>query len=247
MGHRGISIHHYSFDRAVYGSMVAKFHHRHEMELAERQAASTAQGVSVDPLDEHRSWVCGTVCAHHHDSHNALKWAMSGCLEDPETLKKLHVGVESIRNSFHLIMQVMNAFLIKHMSYWPGDYDAAEVERLWTAMGVVPKWTFKLSRVSPRWLDGVLRVSLPVNANAEGRKLAVSSIAHLMRFQKFADSRWFSMGTSCRGLVCALLVGLDEVVKMARELPQASEYYAHGWDGLGADVKRCACSIAVVS
>ena len=76
LGHTGISLQHYCFDRAVYPSICQKCHRRHAVHWEDLKAA---QGEDYDARGELTDWVVTTACAHH-DTQKALEWAVGYCM-----------------------------------------------------------------------------------------------------------------------------------------------------------------------
>ena len=63
-------------------------------------------------------------------------------------------------------------------------------------------------------------------------------ILTLLRFKKFTDSRWTTVGDSRRSLAAALHVGLDGLVKRARKDPETSGYHLDGIAQIDASARR---------
>ena len=47
------------------------------------------------------------------------------------------------------------------------------------------------------------------------------------QFIEFTDSRWFTVGTSCRHLLAALMSGFDDCVQYARNGTDAPDTWRH--------------------
>ena len=69
LGHRGIAVSHYCFDRAIYEPMMVKLRQRHAMFHALQRQNPASEW---SPVDECLDWVLGTPCANH-DCQNGLK------------------------------------------------------------------------------------------------------------------------------------------------------------------------------
>eukprot|EP00974_Lingulodinium_polyedra_P002545 238809-Lingulodinium_polyedra.AAC.1 len=70
LGHQGISVAHYSFDRGGYSALQRLFKQHHQM-LSLGFDASASGGKDSEAL-ELLEWVCSSACGQH-DCHNALK------------------------------------------------------------------------------------------------------------------------------------------------------------------------------
>ena len=69
LGHKGIVISHYVFDRAVQSSLERKMRQRHGLYHLRMAGVDGESGGLADLVD----WVVSTPCANH-DVQNALKW-----------------------------------------------------------------------------------------------------------------------------------------------------------------------------
>ena len=67
-----------------------------------------------------------------HSLQNSLKWAVAN-LATEETMKGLHVAIESLRNSFALLHSHLYFFLSTKVSFRAGVHDVEAARALWTA------------------------------------------------------------------------------------------------------------------
>eukprot|EP00972_Heterocapsa_arctica_P058615 8644479-Heterocapsa_arctica.AAC.1 len=74
-----------------------------------------------------------------------------------------------------------------------------------------------------------------------------SALLGLWHFKKFTDSRWITVGCSCRTLVAGLLTGLDSLVAFIRRAPESSDFYTHGFAKLSSIIKKSAAAAALAS
>ena len=77
LGHRGISLSHYAFDRAVFSACSRKMLQLH-MENDEAYSMRSPDDASSLRLT---NWQVITPCCNH-DVQNALKWSLSGHVEN---------------------------------------------------------------------------------------------------------------------------------------------------------------------
>ena len=132
LGHSGICLQHYCFDRGVYECM-----NRH---LRERQEAFYHADLnpSLDRDSAHllhlTDWSLSSGCCVH-DVHNAQKWALRAA-GPKETIDDLHIIIESLRNTFPSLLIALPRFLVAHVSFHRECRDPDLVTEFWSAIGV---------------------------------------------------------------------------------------------------------------
>ena len=117
MGHRGIAVAHYTFDRACFSAMRRLLEAHHEL-----LAGSFVGGGSPAHLAL-QEWEVFTGCALH-DAHNSLKWSLHGHFRDAELMKDVFITIAPLRNSFDLILPFLPAWLVEHLEF-AGENDLA--------------------------------------------------------------------------------------------------------------------------
>ena len=76
MGHMGIAVQHYLFDRGLGATLQRSFKQRHKLLATQRGTMTAPNGSVVSPeLAELLEWTVGSGCGAH-DTRNALKWAL---------------------------------------------------------------------------------------------------------------------------------------------------------------------------
>jgi hypothetical protein len=245
LGFRGILVEHYAFDRLLQASLSRKVQQRANLYYA---AQSGEEGAPDDlALLEMKHWVVCTGCAAH-DAHNALKWSLLWASPDPkDTLKRLHITVESLRNGFDLVHGKLQAFLVDVLVFKSEVPCYAESCEFWTLLGVPEEVADTLSELGVCWDGQYLSVSQTF-ATDPGllAKLSTCLIA-IFEFHKFTDSRWLTVGESCRSLVAATAVGLQRLVASILESPSTSQYYIGGFAKLDDATLRWATLAAISS
>lgn len=73
------------------------------------------------------------------------------------------------------------------------------------------------------------------------------AILHVWRWKQFNESRWCTIGASCRALVASLAVGLEAVVDRALSDPASSNYHLNGFKRLRPEVRRYAVVAALAA
>jgi len=248
MGHVGVAIQHYVFDRAGYSALARVFKQHHALE-GKQIRSSEAGGAPVELLDA-LSWVVSSACASH-DAHNALKWSLHSCFKEPNMLKDMYVGIASLRNSYGMLVQYMGEWLCDSLVFVNDDELPPErtLQVMWTALGVEYDIVEELVSLGLIFHNGKLQIkasSVDTVADVVG---AVSGVLlALWRFKTFSTSRWMTLGTSCRTLVAGYLSGLEVYVSFIRAKPDTSDFHIHGFQPLHlAEMKSFAIKIALIA
>ena len=249
LGHLGISIAVSTFDRGIMSSMGDLL----QCAEAEMLYQKSAQPPSLeDELREALTWQVTLPCSLH-DTHNALKWAMFGAQASPEVCKRLHIVVESLRNSFDILHGELPRFVRDHLHFCK-SWDAPTHNTwrtLWAWLGVSAGTRSELERLQLRWDEEaqVLCVAQELENSEELTDLITSAMLSVFRFAVFTLSRWLSVGASCKNLVAAALLGLFDPCRQALANPDNSRYYLGGVENMDMDLKcaLCPCSHGVLA
>ena len=242
-GHPSICLQHMSADRLVFSSLG-----RH---LRGRQAAYYDPQHGPDlgpeaPLLWQTDWMLSNPSAVH-DAHNALKWGLSAVTES-STLEDLHIIFEALRNSFAALRAHIGPFLHAHLRPRDPPVPASEAESaIWTLLGAEPEWVEVLVSLNPLWSSGWLWVNELDDQDTPLIAQVSHLIFHMMRWRQFTESRWASLGASCRALLATLLLGLSDIVAITREDPCVSEYHLGGFERLSDQVLQYAITTAAGS
>ena len=247
----GITIYHFCFDRALMSSMKWKLMQRHALFQAavasgEVPIANPGMSAYIPQL----SWLVVQGCALH-DAHNSLKWALKAALGDvTKTLKSLHIVIESVRNSFSLLQVRMPLFLTECLRLDDGsDYDAQTLYHEWVNLGCDSHIAELIAHLHLRWEPSRQKLWVAAKHSEDlGLVEKVSFVLmSVMKFRRFTESRWLTLGESSRTLLCALLLGLDGLVELTRKDPAASDYHLHGFTECTEQVRLYCCVAAFVS
>ena len=240
--HQGFSIVHICADGALLSALSSLME-------ARKNLYHSPEGGHV-PEDEReladlQSLFVTSPCAAH-GIQNSLKWAVAPHCS-AETLKALHITIESLRNSFTLLHNHLYTFISTKLVFRSGPHDEEEATRLWAAMGIEADVLSKFAEVHPLW-DGQ---HLWVSSHLDGADDVLAQVSFLMlkafRWQRFTQTRFLSLGSSTRSLVASLLVGLDALVAITRSDPSASDYHLHGYAGFSGPCRCLAVECALAS
>jgi hypothetical protein len=131
MGHKGITILHLSFDRAIHSALVRLFRQRQRCFYSpEHRAYSTETAEELILLD----WITDSGCALH-DCQNSFKWALFPWTS-ASIIDDLHIAIESLRNSLpHLVAQ-LSRFLVSCVAFEEKGGQSDDVSEFWRLLGV---------------------------------------------------------------------------------------------------------------
>ena len=203
-GHRGIAVQHYTFDRAGFSALQRFFKQRH-IQMAPTFGGA-ADGTSSVLLNL-QEWICATGCALH-DSHNALKWALHQQFCNTELTKGLYIVVESLRDSYGQLLQYLGNWVVCSLQFVPDESLPPIEDRaiLWTALGLDPTLVEALAcQLRLQWKGGRLQVAASCLHLPDVMETVSSALLGVWHFKRFSDSRWITVGCSCRTLVASLL------------------------------------------
>ena len=247
VGHRHIAITHGCFDRALHSALAAK--------LAKRQRAYYNLKYGPGPwsgeatMQELMDWYVQTACSAH-DCHNALKWGMMFASTDlVADLKSLWVMLASLRNSYSQVFSFLNPFVRERLQFSDEMCKSeAELLQMWQDLGMRETVAGDLAALGLTWRDGSYFVRAQFDGSEGLQERVIRAIVSVLRFRKFTDSRWLTVGESCRRLITGQLLGLSALVDVIRRTPHASDWYIHGyWDNNSANIRRFAAIAALAS
>jgi hypothetical protein len=237
LGHEGICVTHYAFDRAVFGALTSKLFRRHEQQHEHQKATGrTKTGIPKHWLD----WAVRTGCAMH-DAQNGLKWSLVPFTESSDVVRDLHIVIESLRNSFFVLHSHLGSFLQEaNIGFDHEPYNRDQVSEFWVSLGVGADVVETFADLNPWFSGGRLWVSGEWEGNKQLEEHLSRVILYLLRLKRFTESRWCTIGPSCRALVGCLAVGLELLVAISRKDPHTSEFYISGFSRLTPHVKQYA-------
>ena len=244
MGHRGISMSYYVFDRKLQRPLFRnacanhRVYHKHK-----------AMKNPDDPLLTRSfltDWQLSTGCGNH-DAHNATQWALSPCSADmKDTLKALFLAVDALRKCYGTLVKVLPVFVANNLAYRAPTGSEDEVRQWWTAIGTGSDMVEELTDLGLEWVDGKLYVNQAHEGSPGIDKRVRSALLYIFKFKRFTNSRWATIGCSMQSLAASLSVGLAEVMRQVKEHPEASSMYVNHWALFEGDC-RTFCAVATLS
>lgn len=246
MGHHGIAISHYGADRALQSSLERLMRQRHGL-FHEVSGADDSSGGGLATLDSLTDWIVSTGCANH-DAQNALKWGLAGLECGDEVTKKLHIVVESLRNGYDLLQTYLPKFLTQSLTLVADDgATPGHSEEFWASMCVEPAVLQDLVELGLRWRKGRLQIYESAASKPDFVEKVTACMLSVFRFKRFTDSRWCTIGDSCRSLFASLALGLSGLVALVRSEPKTSDFYIGGFSNFDSGVALYTAVASVVA
>lgn len=112
LGHEGVAVQHYTFDRAALSALGRLFWQH--LQQAAPPPGGSGSALSSPKMLQLLEWVVANGCAIH-DGHNALKWSMHQHFRDSDLLKNIYIGVQSLRNSYGMLYEFLPSWLMTHV------------------------------------------------------------------------------------------------------------------------------------
>ena len=222
-GHVGICINHHAWDRAVFSSLDRK--HRQAQQFVEK-AMPDVPGRPPKELLSLCNWMISTPCCGH-DAHNGLKWSLGKfVVEGSEISKSLHIGVESLRSGYDLLIKELGGWLMVSIEFV--DAGIPHAQDLWTSLSIEPSWVELLLDLKLHFKKGRLCISRDFADDDSLAEKVSSVLLHVWRFKKYTDSRWVTIGESCRTVLIALLTGIDSLISRIRSNPKTATFTSAG-------------------
>lgn len=241
-GHTGLVVHHYVYDRAVSSAMWR--HHRQLLE-ARRLHEEMTMDIGQARLSSLLSWATCSSCVNH-DAHNSLKWGVLSFYDSKDTLRSLFICIESLRQSYDELVAHAPGWISRSLRY--EAMQTPETWRLlWVMLGFASDWVEQLVDLELRYESGVLKVHPRWQHHPDLPDMVMNVMLHIWQWRRFSDSRWISLGGSCRSLLGSLLVGLKDFVGEVLQQPGVSTFYLKGFNFLDQDASSLCALVAVSS
>eukprot|EP00971_Amphidinium_carterae_P327501 6458906-Amphidinium_carterae.1 len=190
-----------------------------------RQVHEQAGQTTCESLHWHTKIGC---CCH--DIHNAFKWSMGSCYQDPEILKLLYNGIASAKNAFVNVLGGLHDALDAILSPCSASDLPTESDlmSLWLALEVDPELAQELASFRVWVADGEIKVLDECLRQKDFLTNFTRALLAAWSIKPFCGSRWLTVGTSCRSILLAWMTGyalcLQHVAR--RGLLQPSEWSA---------------------
>ena len=247
LGHQGFLVYHVVADRAQLSSVARLLQARQEAWHHAQIQADQGSGLQSSlPYLRDLFLSCG--CALH-DIQNGLRWSVHPLLKG-EILKDCHIVLEALRNSTTTLMSCLPEHLAARCTQRDvAVMDESACRQLWSLLGVDATMLDLMVRVDPWYSGNCLEVN-PGSIEERGAdpfSPCSQCALYLMKWRRFNEARFLSMGTAAQGLLGSLAVGLSALVEDARTLPGTSLYHLNGFNRLHREQKQLLVVLTVVS
>ena len=160
---------------------------------------------------------------------NALKRSLQRFAQDvPDTTSHLHSCIEALRNGYSILHAQLSSFVAEHLHFEDSCLEQPHLFALWTCLGLPPATAEELAELQLRWEEGRLAVATHCLESESLFDRITSCVLAVWRFRAFTDSRWCTVGDSCRSLVAALCLGLEPLMQKLFADPDVGQFYIAG-------------------
>ena len=233
LGHQGVLIEHFSFDRALFTPLRRMVL---QQQAISRSLRASSQDSTLKTLERLLHWTVFTGCACH-DVHNSLKWSMWSFFHSDQVLKDMFVVIASLRNSYSMLYDHLGIWLGHIVKAVERPVPAQVLQEVYTALGVEPAEAESLAELGLIFVEGHLQVSASAAEESNLVERITGLVLHVWRFVQFTDSRWVTVGRSCRTLTASLLLGLGNLVEAIQRSPKYSNFHIGGFSKLSDQVR----------
>ncbi len=246
LGHGGILLMHYCFDRQMYSALSRLA--RQKSELYYDILSGGRPRTPDNKLKQIKEIVLSTACCAH-DVQNALKWSMQPIADKGSDVHKaLYVSLSALRQAFNLLVQKLPAFVSGRLTPVVDlVYDDESWYQFFMCMGVEDTLARRLCEMGLHYADKQLKLRHTFGTMPDLVPHVVALLTSLFTFKQFTDSRWLTIGCSCRTFVASHALGLADLVALVRADPAMSDYYMGGYGFTNQHVLQYATTAAMAS
>ena len=162
-------------------------------------------------------------------------------------LQFLKCSFERTSGSFNHLHDAIIPYLQTHLVVVDRQNNEEGATEFWASIGCPADMLDVAVTLDPQISGSDVCVQRGSLSDAELVMHMSSLLLGAMRIQVASDSRWLSVGSSCRWLLFALACGLQGLVAYARQMPQVSNFYLQAFDKLDGQLLEFIMITAVVS
>lgn len=229
------------YDRAIQAPMERLHRQWQELYSAQQDECQHEGAAYKDWLF---SWFVSMGCTAH-DCHGGLKWAVLSQFSDKGIMRSGYILVESVANSFDL--------LLKHVAPWLGkvlafaDWHNDSARELYMSMDCDADFLDTFVDLEVRFSAGRLLVA-EKHKDREGLlDLLGTLLLKAWSFRRWSESRWLSLGSCCRSVMLSLFLGLESLVQFVLDAGESRFHLGGFCDNLTAQVREFICVVSVSS
>lgn len=247
-GFQGIVVQHYCFDGALQSFLVRRFKQLHAQRALERRADEREASLDSRQLVL-TEWVVSTQCVAHA-CHNSLKWGLAEVFgKDTAHLAQLWEVFAAVKENSGLLHDALFSWVLSKVDFTAGELlPSAELGKtIWSALGLPADLLDKFAcEWHLTWVDDKLLVHDFFKNDPDIYQQISDAILAILCIGGFTESRWLTIGRSCRSLCLALMVGLKSLVQVALG-DSAGNWYLSHFHRLFEGTNQDFCLVAALS
>lgn len=205
-GHEGLHVIAHCYDRAVEAPMQRL--HRQWQRLHDSQQEDELHAGAFRRLWLQTWFVSVGCCAH--DTHGGLKWAILSYYSSKSCMRAAFVAVESLRNGFSLLVKWVGTWLVNRLAF--EDWGCDHAHEVYMAFDCDPGDLDTFVDLQLRFRGGRLLVAAKHKSTGGLIDLLLGLLLKTWQFRRWSESRWLSLGGSCRVLARSLFFGIEDLV-----------------------------------
>eukprot|EP00974_Lingulodinium_polyedra_P048776 4684261-Lingulodinium_polyedra.AAC.1 len=175
---------------------------------------------------------------------------MGALSKDPLFQRDLYVGIESLRNSWDLLMKHLGSWISDRLRFHDGKDEAwvAEHQVLWEALGVEEEARVLLAEtLQYEFKAGNIWISTAAADLHDVISIIESTLKAAWKFRSWTTSRWCTLGSSARTLITGMLTGLQSLCQLITRDNESGLFYLQGFSRLTGDRLQYLVEAALVS
>ena len=231
-GHEALCVIAHVYDRVVQAPMARLF--RQWRALSQSRVEDEDADGRAYRLDL-QCWYVSVGC-FAHDCHGGLKWALLQWSNDKQVLRSAFASVESVRSSNSLLMKHVAPWIARHIHY--EDWAGIDAGAVYMALDVDASWLDIFSDLAVRLSGGRLLIAERHRGRSGLMDVMTGVFMKILTWHQWSESRWLSLGGSCRQLALGLLLGLESLVSHVLDAGKSKYHLGHVHEHLRAEVRH---------
>ena len=110
----------------------------------------------------------------------------------------MFVIMESLRNSYTLLVERLPAFLDFNLHFRDQNTDFEQASIYWRALGVAEESIAEFAAIDPQWAEEKLFVNNVISDGTAGINKVTQMFMKASKWRQFTKSRWLSFGHAAR-------------------------------------------------
>eukprot|EP00971_Amphidinium_carterae_P342895 6482354-Amphidinium_carterae.3 len=188
-----------------------------------------------------------------HDGHNALRWCWQGlCKDSSARVRNLYLGLTSMRFVAATCLSILPKWFTQVLK--PVSESACKAEtqlrELYVVLGVPADLLGLICEEARLWWDSVqgkLEVADSFLARVDSLEVLSDLLLALWQFKTFTESRWLSIGASCRAWALGVKTGFQHLYQFVRQHGELSDWETSAGENLQEEEFRFAVVMGLTS